>query len=667
MKFNTLIILLLSLIHCDVFANTAPTAPVVTLSSSSVYSGQQVTVKWQSGTGHIAGNSDFGVYLASPGKTMRLIHGPVSWSAGTSQYQMTMKPVDGVGSYIFRVYACNYSEKCSHNDVNLSVTAPPAPSAPTVSLSSPSIYPGQSVIVKWGAGTGHIAGNSGFGVYLASPGKAMRLIHGPVDWSAGTSQYQTTITPADGVGAYTVRVYACNFSNYCSSRDIGFTVNAPSAPAAPTIVSTPSSVTLGQSFQLKWSAGSGHIAGASDFAVHLTAPGKNRRLIHGPVSWSAATSSYSATFITNEGAGAYIYQVSACNFSNYCTHTLHTVTTESTKHRVTASAGPGGSISPASVEVNTGATTTFTVTPNAGYTAVASGCGGSLSGNTFTTGPVTSACTVNVSFNAQSHRVSVTAGANGSVSPAYRDVLQGQSASFSVTPNAGYTAAASGCGGSLSGNTYTTGAVTSACTVNVSFNAQSHRVSVTAGANGSVSPGYRDVLQGQSTSFSVTPNAGYTAAASGCGGSLSGNTFTTGAVTSACTVTVNFVAAAGVVTPQFSPNGGSYTGSVSVSLSSATAGATIRYSTNGADITASSALYTTPITLTSSATVKARAFKAGMTDSPQQAVSFTVQGNSQQVIFLHTDILGSVVMETDANGNVKKRTEYKPFGESKDN
>lgn len=38
-----------------------------------------------------------------------------------------------------------------------------------------------------------------------------------------------------------------------------------------------------------------------------------------------------------------------------------------------------------------------------------------------------------------------------------------------------------------------------------------------------------------------------------------------------------------------------------------------------------------------------------------------------QVQYLHTDLLGSVVLETDNNGNVIKSTAYKPFGESGNN
>lgn len=57
-----------------------------------------------------------------------------------------------------------------------------------------------------------------------------------------------------------------------------------------------------------------------------------------------------------------------------------------------------GSISPASQHVALGSTTTFTVTPAAGYLASVTGCGGVLAGSAFTTGPITAPCTVTTTF-----------------------------------------------------------------------------------------------------------------------------------------------------------------------------------------------------------------------------------------------------------------------------
>lgn len=73
---------------------------------------------------------------------------------------------------------------------------------------------------------------------------------------------------------------------------------------------------------------------------------------------------------------------------------------------VSATAGAGGSIDPASRTVNAGSTATFTVTPDTGYSiGTVSGCGGSLVGNTYTTGAITGACPVAASFSPEAPAV----------------------------------------------------------------------------------------------------------------------------------------------------------------------------------------------------------------------------------------------------------------------
>ena len=66
--------------------------------------------------------------------------------------------------------------------------------------------------------------------------------------------------------------------------------------------------------------------------------------------------------------------------------------------------------------------------------------------------------------------VSATSGAGGNISPTSQVVDHGGTATFVVTPEAGYSiAAVNGCGGILDGNTYTTGSITETCAVNASF------------------------------------------------------------------------------------------------------------------------------------------------------------------------------------------------------
>jgi PKD repeat protein len=77
-------------------------------------------------------------------------------------------------------------------------------------------------------------------------------------------------------------------------------------------------------------------------------------------------------------------------------------------------------------------------------------------------------------------------------------------------------------------------------------------------------------------------------------------------------------------TPVITPVGGTYTNSVQVSLADGSTNATINYTLNGTTPAATSAVYTTAITLTNSATVKALATASGFTNSAVANANFTV-------------------------------------------
>ncbi len=71
----------------------------------------------------------------------------------------------------------------------------------------------------------------------------------------------------------------------------------------------------------------------------------------------------------------------------------------------------------------------------------------------------------------------------------------------------------------------------------------------------------------------------------------------------------------GPATPTFAPPAGTYNANQTVAISTATAGATIRYTTNGTTPTGSSTLYSTPVSITQTTTLKAKAFLSGLPDS----------------------------------------------------
>lgn len=79
-----------------------------------------------------------------------------------------------------------------------------------------------------------------------------------------------------------------------------------------------------------------------------------------------------------------------------------------------------------------------------------------------------------------------------------------------------------------------------------------------------------------------------------------------------------------VETPTFTPGTGTYADSVTFSIACTTDGAVIRYTTDGTEPTATSTLYSSPITLTTTTTVKAKAFKTDWFASETATATYIV-------------------------------------------
>ncbi len=80
--------------------------------------------------------------------------------------------------------------------------------------------------------------------------------------------------------------------------------------------------------------------------------------------------------------------------------------------------------------------------------------------------------------------------------------------------------------------------------------------------------------------------------------------------------------------PAFSPAGGSYASSKSVSISDTTPGATIYYTTDGTTPTTSSTIYSGPITVSSSKTLRAIAAARGYSVSQIASASYTIMASA---------------------------------------
>jgi hypothetical protein len=81
-----------------------------------------------------------------------------------------------------------------------------------------------------------------------------------------------------------------------------------------------------------------------------------------------------------------------------------------------------------------------------------------------------------------------------------------------------------------------------------------------------------------------------------------------------------------VATPSFSPAGATYNNDQSVTITSATSGASIRYTLDGSTPTSTTGtLYASAVPITASGTLKAIAYKAGLTDSAVASTTYTLQ------------------------------------------
>lgn len=84
------------------------------------------------------------------------------------------------------------------------------------------------------------------------------------------------------------------------------------------------------------------------------------------------------------------------------------------------------------------------------------------------------------------------------------------------------------------------------------------------------------------------------------------------------------LASGSVATPVFTPGQGTFPSAQSVTLSCGTSGATIRYTTDNSTPTGTSPIYSSAIPVTATTTIKARAFKALLTDSAVATATFTI-------------------------------------------
>ncbi|EER59829.1 hypothetical protein AcdelDRAFT_2596 [Acidovorax delafieldii 2AN] len=250
---------------------------------------------------------------------------------------------------------------------------------------------------------------------------------------------------------------------------------------------------------------------------------------------------------------------------------------------VTPTLLPGGTMtSSAPRQVEEGASTVFSITPNAGKTtyvlppASGTACTGVLdtgvSPNTYTVNPVNANCGFTVAFAIAVAQTSSVVGGNGSISPlgASGPLVPGANNTvYTLTPAAGYSPVVGGtCKGTqdIAANTYTVTNETTDCTVIASFTNDPVTVtSAASGGNGSIdTTGTVNLVRGGSRTYNFTPAPGFYPLVTGnCPGTLMGTVYTVSPVNANCAFSVSFTNQAVNITSSvtsgtgtITPNGG---------------------------------------------------------------------------------------------------------------
>src|SRR5262249_21732116 len=148
---------------------------------------------------------------------------------------------------------------------------------------------------------------------------------------------------------------------------------------------------------------------------------------------------------------------------------------------------------------DSGSSPSYTITPDAGYhvaDVLVDGVSvGAVTNYTFTN--VSANHSISASFAINTYSLMATAGANGSISPSGKTVVNsGADQSYTITPDAGYHVLDVLVDGVSVGavTTYDFTTVTANHTIDASFAQTTYSISATAGAHGSISPSGKTVL-----------------------------------------------------------------------------------------------------------------------------------------------------------------------------
>ncbi len=243
--------------------------------------------------------------------------------------------------------------------------------------------------------------------------------------------------------------------------------------------------------------------------------------------------------------GSSVPVASSCTFSNVQAAHSITATFAINNYTLTVVQGADGVISPGTTNVNYGASQTFTITPNTGYSIASLTVDGSsvTIAASYTFSNINTNHTITATFTVSALTITVTQNSKGVISPGTTNVNYGASQTFTITPNVGYSITSLIVDGSTiqADSTYTFSNITTAHFISATF-ANKFDITVVQGADGVISPGTTNVNYGASQTFTITPNTGYSIASLTVDGSSTApaSTYTFSNVTAAHSISATF-------------------------------------------------------------------------------------------------------------------------------
>ena len=292
---------------------------------------------------------------------------------------------------------------------------------------------------------------------------------------------------------------------------------------------------------------------------------------------------------------------SACNAADMCRYGAGCYKwvkkTEKNTYQITSEVIGIGSISPESLTLDQGKSTTFKVNAGSGYhiTSIA-GCEGILSGSDYRISNMNKDCKITLKtetidiiqniktghckwlsnktwkwemvkvyktksacnsadmcrYGGACYKWLETSGKNtyqitseveglGSIRPASLTINQVDNATFEVNARRGYhISSISGCNGTLSGNSYAVNNVQRDCKINLHTEQTTYQITSEIEGIGSISPANLTISQGDNATFEVNAGSGYhISSISGCNGTLSGNSYAVNSVQQDCKINLH--------------------------------------------------------------------------------------------------------------------------------